>query len=157
MLLVIILIILPLLVFQNILYLLFFYHWRNRNFSLIKKNPFNTNFLLKLNYDKTNNKINLTVHKRTQNIVMPSSFNGKKIVIYMAESFNAAVTKVKISDYSSTITMSAVNYNHNQQFVFTNEGGLLSKILFSPNFYDTDSEQYHKVILQEKLDGTYID
>ena len=87
---------------------------------------------------------------------MPSSFNGKKIVIYRAESFSAGVTKVKISDYSSTITMSAVSYNHNQQFVFTNEGGLLSKILFSPNFYDTDSEQYHRVILQEKLDGSYI-
>ena len=75
----------------------------------------------------------------------------------MAESFNAGVTKVKISDYSSTITMSAVNHNHNQQFVFTNEGGLLSKILFSPNFYDTDSEQYHKVILQETLNGSYIE
>ena len=87
---------------------------------------------------------------------MPSSFNGKKIVIYRAESFSAGVTKVKISDYSSTITMSAVNYNLNQQFVFRNEGGLLSKILFSPNFYDTDSEQYHRVILQEKLDGSYI-
>ena len=87
---------------------------------------------------------------------MPSSFDGKKIVIYMAESFSAGVTKVKISDYSSTITMTAVNYNHNQQFVFTNEGGLLSKILFSPNFYDTDTDQYHKVILQEKLNGSYI-
>ena len=52
--------------------------------------------------------------------------------------------------------MSAVNYNNNQQFVFTNEDGVLSKILFSPKFYDTDSNQYHKVILQEKLDGSYI-
>ena len=52
--------------------------------------------------------------------------------------------------------MSAVNYNHNQQFVFTTEDGVLSKILFSSNFYDTDSDQYHKVILQEKLDGAYI-
>ena len=32
---------------------------------------------------------------------MPSSFNGKKIVIYIAESFSAGVTKVKISHYSS--------------------------------------------------------
>ena len=122
----------------------------------MKKNPSNSNPLLKLNYDKTNNKVNLTIHKTTQNIDIPSSFNGKKIVIYLSESFSAGVTKVKISDYSSTITMSAVNYNLNQQFVFRNEGGLLSKILFSPNFYDTDSEQYHKVILQEKLDGSYI-
>ena len=87
---------------------------------------------------------------------MPSSFNGKKIVLYIGESFSAGVTKVKISDYSSTITMSAVNYNNNQQFVFPNEDGVLSKILFSPNFYDTDSDQYHNVILQEKLDGSYI-
>ena len=88
---------------------------------------------------------------------IPSRFNGKKIVIYIAESFSAGVTKVKISHYSSSITMSAVNYNHNLQFVFTNEGGLLSKILFSSNLYDTDSDQYHKVILQEKLNGSYID
>ena len=113
--------------------------WPNK-----KKNPFNTNFLLKLNYDKTNNKVNLTVHKTTQNIVMPSSFS-------------AGVTKVKISDYSSTITMSAVNYNQIQQFIFTTEDGVLSKILFSSKFYDTDSEHYHKVILQEKLNGSYIE
>ena len=50
--------------------------------------------------------------------------------------------------------MSAVNYNNNQDFVFTTEGGVLSKILFSSNFYDTNSEQY-KVILQEKLNGSY--
>ena len=133
-----------------------FYHWRNRNFSLIKKNPSNSNPLVKLNYDKTNNKVNLTIHKTSQNISVPSSFNGKKIVIYLSESFSTGVTKVKISDYSATITMSAVNYNNNQQFVFTNEDGVLSKILFSPKFYDTDSNQYHKVILQEKLDGSYI-
>ena len=84
---------------------------------------------------------------------MPSSFNGKKIVLYIVESFGEGVTKVKISDYSGTITMSAVSYNRDQQFVFTTEDGVLSKILFSSNFYDIDSDQYHKVILQEKLNG----
>ena len=88
---------------------------------------------------------------------MPSSFNGKKIVLYIAESFSEGVTKVKLSDYSGTITMSAVNYNQIQQFIVTTEDGVLSKILFSSNFYDIDSDQYHKVMLQEKLDGAYID
>ena len=55
-----------------------FYHWRNRNFSLTKKNSSNNNILLKLNYDKTNNKVNLTVNKTTQSFTIPSSFNGKK-------------------------------------------------------------------------------
>ena len=36
------------------------------------------------------------------------------------------------------------------------EDGELSKIMYSPNFYDIDSEQYHKVLLQEKLNGSYV-
>ena len=133
-----------------------FNHWINRDFSLIKKNPSNSNPLLKLNYDKTNKKVNLTIHRTTQNITMPSSFSGKKIVLYLSESFSEGVTKVKLSDYSGTITMSAVNYNRDQEFIFTTEDGVLSKILFSPKFYDDHTDQYHKVILQEKLDGAYI-
>ena len=87
---------------------------------------------------------------------MPSSYNGRKIVIWLAENFSSNVTKVKISNYSSTITISTVLYTNEQKFEFTTEGGVLSKILFSPNFYDTDSEQFHKVMLQEKINGSYI-
>ena len=87
---------------------------------------------------------------------MPSNFHGKKIVIWLAENFSSNVTKAIISDYNSTLTIPAAYYTYNQDFVFTAEGGVLSKILFSPNFYDTDSDQYHKVILQEKLNGSYI-
>ena len=57
-----------------------FYHWRNRNFSLTKTNLNNNNILLKLNYDKTNNSINLTVGRTTQSFSMPSSFSGKKLL-----------------------------------------------------------------------------
>ena len=87
---------------------------------------------------------------------MLSSFNGKKIVIWLTENFSSNVTKVKISNYSSTLTIPAVQYNVNQRWKFTTEDGVLSKIMYSPNFYDTDSEQYHKVMLQEKLNGSYI-
>ena len=87
---------------------------------------------------------------------MPSSYNGRKIVIWLAENFSSNVTKVKISNYSSTITISTVLYTNEQEFEFTTEDGVLSKILFSPNFYDTDSEQFHKVMLQEKINGSYI-
>ena len=30
------------------------------------------------------------------------------------------------------------------------------KLMYSPNFYDFDSEQFHKVMLQEKLSGSYV-
>ena len=100
--------------------------------------------------------MNLVVNKISKNLVLPSNFNGKKIVIWLAENFSSNVTKAVISDYSSTLTIPAARYTIEQDFEFTSEGGVLSKIMFSPNFYDTDSEQYHKVILQEKLDGSYI-
>ena len=116
----------------------------------------NNNILLKLNYDKTNNSVNLVVNETTQNFPIPSSFNGKKIVLWLTENFDANVTKVKISNYSSTLTIPAVQYNVNQRWKFTTEDGVLNKLMFSPNFYDFDSEQFHKVMLQEKLSGSYI-
>ena len=116
----------------------------------------NNNVLLKVNYDKTNNSVNLVVNKTTQNFPIPSSFNGKKIVLWLTENFDANVTKVKISNYSSILTIPAAHYNVNQRWKFATEDGLLNKLMFSPNFYDFDSEQFHKVMLQEKLSGSYI-
>ena len=74
----------------------------------------------------------------------------------LTENFNANITKAKISNYSSILSLQSVHYSINQEFVFTTQDGILSKIMFSPNFYDTDSEQYHKVLLQEKLNGSYV-
>ena len=87
---------------------------------------------------------------------MSSDFNGKKIVIWLTEDFSQNITKVKISNYSAILSLQAVRYTIEQEFVFTTQDGVLSKIMFSPNFYDTDSEQYHKVLLQEKLNGSYV-
>ena len=133
-----------------------FKHWKNRNFNTVKYISTNNNMLLKLNYDKTNNSVNLTVSKTTQSFTMPSSFNGQKIVLWLTEKFDTNVTKVKISNYSSTITIPAVQYNVNQRWKFTTEDGELNRLMFSPNFYDFDSKQFHKVMLQEKLNGFYI-
>ena len=133
-----------------------FYHWRNRSFSLTKKNTDNDNILVKLDYNKSNNKVTLTVNKTTQNFTMLSSFNGQRIVVWLVEDFNSNVTKVSISNYSSTLTIPAVQKSFLQQFDFTTEDGVLNKLMYSPNFYDTDSVQYHKVMLQEKLNGSYV-
>ena len=87
---------------------------------------------------------------------MLSSFNGKKIVIWLTENFNSNITKAKISNYNSILSLPIVRYTNEQEFVFTTQGGVLCKIMYSSNFYDTDSEQYHQVMLQEKLNGSYI-
>ena len=133
-----------------------FSHWRNRSFTLTKYLSTNNNILVKLDYNKSNNKVTLTVNKTTQNFTMLSSFNGKIIVLWLTENFDTNVTKVKISNYSSTLTIPAVQYNVNQRWKFTTEDGVLIRLMYSPNFYDFDSEQFHKVMLQEKLSGSYI-
>ena len=87
---------------------------------------------------------------------MPSDFNGQKIVLWLTENFDTNVTKVKISSYSSTLTIPAVYYSTSQRWKFTTEDGVLNRLMFSPNFYDFDSEQFHKVMLQEKLSGSNL-
>ena len=133
-----------------------FKHWRNRNFTLTKYISTNNNILVKLNYDKTNKLVKLNLNKITLSFTMPSNFDGKIIVLWLTENFDANITKVKISNYSSTITIPAVHYNVNQRWKFATEDGVLNKLMYSPNFYDFDSEQFHKVMLQEKLNGSYI-
>ena len=82
---------------------------------------------------------------------MPRVLDGKKIVIWLTEDFSQNITKVKISNYSAILSLPI-----RQEFSFKTEDGVISKIMFSANFYDDDSEQYHKVMLQEKLNGSYI-
>ena len=74
----------------------------------------------------------------------------------MTENFTSNVTKLKLSNYSSTITIPAVNYSNKQKFEFLNQGGVISRLMYSTNFYDTDSEEYHRIITQEKINGSYI-
>ena len=133
-----------------------FYHWRNRIFYLNKKDLNSRSTLLNLHYIKSINTVNLVVNKVLRSFTLPSDFNGKKIVIWLAEDFSQNITKVKISNYSAILSLQAVRYTNEQEFEFTTQDGILSKIMFSPNFYDTDSEQYHKVLLQEKLNGSYV-
>ena len=74
----------------------------------------------------------------------------------MRESVDSIVTKVNISNYSSTLTLAISNHSINQYFDFITEDGVISKIMFSQNFYDFDSEAFHRVTLQEKINGSYI-
>ena len=71
-----------------------FSYWRNRSFTLTKYLSTNNNILVKLDYNKSNNKVTSTVNKTTQNFTMLSSFNGKIIVVWLAENSSANVTKV---------------------------------------------------------------
>ena len=130
--------------------------WRNRNFSITKKDSNSNQTLLHLYYLNSNNNLYLNISNTRKNITIPSSFNGKKVVLWLTESIRNHVTKVKISNYSAEVVANVVSHSSNQKFEFLNQDGVIEKFMYSPNFYDDDSVQYHKVMLQEKLNGSYI-
>ena len=51
--------------------------------------------------------MSLITNRGTQNITIPSSFYGKKIVIWLTENSNAHITKLAISNYSSTLAQAS--------------------------------------------------
>ena len=128
--------------------------WFNRNFSLIPQSVSVGSLFLKFI-----KKLNIFCLKRGQkqvNITLPNSFNGKYVVIWMIGNGNTNIIKAAISNNPAKLSLNtAVNFgNHN--FNFKSEDGIIKKFMYSPNFYDFDSEQYHRVMLQEKLNGSYI-
>ena len=142
--------------FRNYTLCMVFYHWDDRDFALVKKNTQSNQNLLSLTYTKAAGYLTLLTTSKRQFFSLPNSFNGKKIVLWLTHNVDSIVTKANLSNYSSTLTLDIANYVPRQNFDFITEDGILNKIMFSPNFYDFDSEPFKRIMIQEKLNGSYI-
>ena len=142
--------------FRNYTLCMVFYYWDNRDFALVKKNTQSNQNLMSLTYTKAAGYLTLLTSSKRQFFSLPNSFNGKKIVLWLAHSVDTIVTKANLSNYSSTLSIDNANYVPTQNFDFITEDGIMNKIMFSPNFYDFDSEPFKRIMIQEKLNGSYI-
>ena len=136
-----------------------FSYGKNLNFHLTKYDVTNVNskkILLFLYYLYITNTLNLHIGNSRKNVVLTDSFDGKKIVLWLTESISDNITKVNISNYSGEIISNVVKKSSNQQFDFLHQDGVLEKFMYSPIFYDIDSLEHHQILLQEKLNGSYI-
>ena len=132
-------------------------HWRNRNLYLKKIRRSDSKIITYVTYEIGGSEFALEVDRNVStSFTSLNSFNGKKIVIWLTESFNSNVAKLKISNYSSTLILNSTVYANDQYWTLNIDDGVIYRLMSSTNFYDTDSDQYHKVMLQEKLNGTYI-
>ena len=123
----------------------------NNDFYQTKYDSTNNFSLMRLNYASSSRRINVIVGRTFGNLTLPSSFNDKTIVLWLAANFNKNATKLKVSNYAQTITLNAVQYNVNQKWDFLTKDGEIYKLMYSNNFYDTDSDEYHKIMIQEKI------
>ena len=134
---------------------------RNKTFRLSKDKINNINrkeHFIDLIYLNVNNTLNLHVLRQNKSITVTSDFDGKKVVLWLTENINTNVTKAILRNYSGKLITNVVIPSSNDifEFVFTSRDAVIEKFMFSPNFYDDDSDEYHTVMLQEKINGSYI-
>ena len=56
-----------------------FYHWKNRDFALVKKNTNNNQSLLSLTFTKAAGYLTLLINNKRDFFSLPSSFDEKKL------------------------------------------------------------------------------
>ena len=67
----------------------------------------------------------------------------------MAKNSNVNVTKATISNDSATLTQNSTTLSGvRNKFQLSTKDGMFYRSMFSQNFYEIDSEVYHRVLLQ---------
>ena len=137
--------------------------WLNRSFSiktLMSNGAYEKPHLI---YDKTTKKLKLQTngHGSTNetSITLLNSFNGKRVVFWLTKKGTGSdfTVKASISNYSGTLTLSSeLTSQSNYTFRISSEDATIYKIMYSPNLYDLDSHEFHQIIVQEKLNGSYV-
>ena len=116
-------------------------------------------------YDKTTEKLKLQTNglrvgaTNETSITLLNSFNVKPVVFWLTKKGAGATPTVNasISNYSAALTLnSALASQNNYTFRIFSDDAIIHKVMYSPNFYDLDSIQFHKIMMQEKLNGSYV-
>ena len=79
-------------------------------------------------------------------ITLPNSYNSKRVVFWLTK---------KGTDGISPVVKASIS-NSNYKFKIFSEDAVIHKVMYCPNLYDFYSEQFHKIMLQEKSKGSYI-
>ena len=92
--------------------------------------------------------------------VYPRQFSGVYMITYGIVGTVSNIDPDKVYDYHTAFEIHPTQVEYNVDINANNKKILhialdRNRLMFSPNFYDFDSEQFHKVMLQEKLNGSY--
>ena len=116
-------------------------------------------------YDKTTKKLKLqtnglrTGSTNETSITLLDSFNGKRVVFWLTKKGTEGdlTVKASVSYYSGKLTLiSALASQSTYTFRIFPEDATIYKIMYTPNFHDLDSIEFHRIMLQEELNGSYV-
>ena len=137
--------------------------WLNRSFSIKTLLSNEAYEKLHLIYDKTTKKLKLQTngHGSTNetSITLLNSFNGKRVVFWLTKKGTGGdvTAKASISNHSATLILcSTLISQSTYTFRIFSEDTVIYRVMYTPNFHDFDTIEFHRVMLQEKLSGSYF-
>ena len=137
--------------------------WLNRNMHIKTLMSDETYERPHLIYDKTTKKLKLQTngHGSTNetSITLLNSFNGKRVVFWLTKKGTGGniTAKASISNHSATLTLnSTLTSQSNYTFRIFSEDAVIYRVMYTPNFHDFDSLEFHRIMVQEKLGGSYV-
>ena len=114
-------------------------------------------------YDKTTKKLKVqtTGHGSTNetSITLLNSFNGKRVVFWLTKKGEGIdiTAKASITNHSAALTLSTtLTSQSNYTFRIFSEDTVIYRVMYTPNFHDFDSMEFHRIMVQEKLNGSYV-
>ena len=139
--------------------------WLNRSFSiktLMSNGAYEKPHLI---YDKTTKKLKLQTNglgagsSNETSVTLLNSFNGRRVVLWLTKKGTGGdlAVKASISNYSGTLTLSSTLASQSTYtFRIFSDDTVIYRVMYTPNFHDLDSGEFHRIIVQEKLNGSYI-
>ena len=139
--------------------------WPNRSFSiktLMSNGAYEKPHLI---YDKTTKKLKLQTNglragsTNETSITLLNSFNGKRVVFWLTKKGTGGdvTAKASISNHSATLTLcSTLISQSTYTFRIFSEDTVIYRVMYTPNFHDFDSIEFHRIMVQEKLSGSYV-
>ena len=116
-------------------------------------------------YDKTTKKLKLQTNglrvgsTNETSITLLDSFDDKRVEFWLTKKGTGGdlTVKASVSNYSGTLTLSsALASQSTYTFRIFSEDAVIYRVMYSPNSYDYDSSEFHTILLQEKLNGSYV-
>ena len=116
-------------------------------------------------YDKTTTKLKMQTNglragsTNETSITLLDSFNGKRVVFWLTKKGTGGdlTVKASVSNYSGTLTLSSTLASQSTYtFRIFSEDTVIYRIMYTPNFHDLDSREFHTILVQEKLSGSYV-
>ena len=139
-------------------FLMSFLHDTTKTCEISWSNTLNLHVKFYPRYQITNNKLIIEVPSKNYETTFTSDFQNKQNFIWICYDGSKNLHKFSLGNYSSHVQQTfnpPVNFQSNQLEI--DFDGYVKKVGLIDKFIDIDSLEFHKILLEEKRNGAYLE